>query len=492
MSLGFAGLGMLAVVALFWSGFASMGQVWITSATYGHGPLVPVISAWLVWRDRDRLRTLAVRPSALGLAMLVALSAVWFVADAVQISLITHLTCVALLQAAILAILGWSAVRRFAFPLVFLIFMVPFGDSLIPPLQAFTGDFIVMVLRWLQIPVFVEGNLIHLSNGSFEVAEACAGLRFLIAMMVVAALFAHVTYRTWVPTVVFLVMALVVPVFMNGIRALAIVLVGYWSDRRLAVDIDHIVFGWVFLSLVMVAVLGLGLLLRERGSAPPLAEAGSGAGAAGASPPRVAMALVLALAAMAGGPALRWTVGAAVAPGAPTAIDLPETIGPWHRAAASDWQPDFQGPDAEAVAAYIDDDRTVALYVAHYRGQGSRGKAVSGVNRLGREPPWSRFGSHPVALAPAGQAIAASAALLAGPAGERRLATQLFWIDGTVTANPLHAKLRQLWLLVRTGTQPATVVVLAAPYESEPAEAAVEVAAFAATLPDPATLLRSP
>ena len=73
--------------------------------------------------------------------------------------------------------------------------MVPIGDALITPLQDFTARFAVELLRLSGIPVFHDGVMIQIPNGLYEVAEACAGIRFLIANLVISALFAHLAYE---------------------------------------------------------------------------------------------------------------------------------------------------------------------------------------------------------------------------------------------------------------------------------------------------------
>ena len=95
-------------------------------------------------------------------------------------------------------------------------------------------------------------------------AEACAGLRFLIAMIVLGVLFANITFYTWSRRLLFMLLAVAIPIVANGFRALMIVLIAYWSDHTIAVGVDHIVFGWVFLTFVTVLILATGMAMLSK------------------------------------------------------------------------------------------------------------------------------------------------------------------------------------------------------------------------------------
>ena len=108
---------------------------------------------------------------------------------------VEEVALVGMLVALFIFVFGREVSKRLVFPLAFLFFMVPVGDALITPLQDFTARFAVELLRLSDIPVFHDGVMIQIPNGLYEVAEACAGIRFLIANLVISALFAHLAYE---------------------------------------------------------------------------------------------------------------------------------------------------------------------------------------------------------------------------------------------------------------------------------------------------------
>jgi exosortase/archaeosortase family protein len=132
----------------------------------------------------------------------------------------------------------------------------------------FTASFTVRALELTGIPVYRDGLHFSIPSGDFEVAQACSGIRYLIASVALGTLYAHLTYYTFWRRVLFVALSLLVPLVANGLRAYLIVMIAYWSQMRLAVGVDHLIYGWIFFGLVMFALFWLGLLIRERDPAP--------------------------------------------------------------------------------------------------------------------------------------------------------------------------------------------------------------------------------
>ena len=250
----------LAVLALGLQAPAvwDMIGVWISSPTYNHGFLVLPASLWFVWRKRAELREIAPRVSFWGLAPLALAAALATLGGLMGAAIFEHAAVAFSLMGVAILAAGSEFARRFWFPLAFLIFLVPFGDELTPLLQEWTADVSVWLLRASGVPTYREGIMIELPNALFEVAEACAGLRFLIAMMVVAAAFAHLSYNRLWKWALFGILAVVVPVGANFLRAYGIMMIAHLTDGRVAAGVDHLVYGWVFFSAVMLLLLWIG------------------------------------------------------------------------------------------------------------------------------------------------------------------------------------------------------------------------------------------
>ena len=196
----------------------AMVEIWWRSATFQHAFLVAPLSLWLAWRLRGRLATLTPRPQPALLAVLALAAAVWLVGDLAAANVVTQAMLVLMLVASVPAVLGLRVAWELAFPLAFLFFMVPAGDFLLPTLMDATADFTVSALQLTGVPVYREGRQFIIPTGSWSVVEACSGVRYLIASVMVGTLFAYLNYRSAARRWAFVAVSVVVPVVANWPR----------------------------------------------------------------------------------------------------------------------------------------------------------------------------------------------------------------------------------------------------------------------------------
>jgi exosortase/archaeosortase family protein len=179
-----------------------------------------------------------------------------------------------------------------------LYFLVPFGDFLVPFLQHFTVRFMTTGLDLLRIPNFSDGITIEIPEGTFLVAEACAGLRFLIASAAFGVFYACLMYTSPLRRLLFIALSLVVPVIANGFRALGIVVLAHFLGSAEAAATDHVLYGWIFFTIVIFALILLGLPFRQPPRTAIPIEIALPRGSAG----RAALLAVLAIIVMAAAP----------------------------------------------------------------------------------------------------------------------------------------------------------------------------------------------
>ncbi len=271
------GLGLVLLGMAFHREAAAAVSVWSVSTAYNHCFLVLPIAAWLAWERRERVAAVALRPLPWAALLAAPLAIAWLAAErrgVMEGRQVVALACAALLA---LAVLGWAMVRAFAAPLVYLMFLVPFGAFLTAPLQGFTAGFVVRGLNLLHIANYSDGYTIEIPEGVFYVAEACAGLRFLIAAVAFGVLYAFTLYRSLLRRVVFVAACVVLAVVANGVRALGIVAAGHWIGSAEAAAADHIIYGWLFFSLVLLLLIAVGLPFRQdvgRQRPPPVPQPG--------------------------------------------------------------------------------------------------------------------------------------------------------------------------------------------------------------------------
>lgn len=299
--------GILALGLLFYQECAAAVRVWIESTAYGHCFLVAPMAAYLAWERRDRLRGLVPRPWPAASLLALPIAVAWLAADRLGIMEGRQLTALALAEVLVLAVLGWQLWRALAGPLLFLVFLVPFGAFLTPALQHFTARFVGVGLAVLGIPAYLTKFTIEIPEGTFYVAEACAGLRFLIAAVAFGVFFALLNYRSPGRRIAFIAASCTVPIIANGFRALGIVTLGHLLGSAQAAETDHILYGWLFFSLVLMLLVAIGLPFREtQGGSSALPEASA---APLPNTGRLALAIGIVLAVAAAGPAAATLLG---------------------------------------------------------------------------------------------------------------------------------------------------------------------------------------
>ena len=262
----------IALVALTWPEWAAMAHQWWDISTYNHILLIPPILAWLVRMRWPELSLLA--PSAWwpGLALLLGAATVWLVGSVLDVNLVAQAGAVMMLQAAVPILLGPRVALGLLFPLAYMAFLVPFGDEIVPQLQAITAAMAIELTHMSGVPATIEGMFIDTPAGLFEVAEACSGVKFLVAMVALGTLAAHLCFSSWKRRALFMAAAVVVPVLANGVRAWGTIYIAQSQGIEFAAGFDHIVYGWVFFAVVMALLLGMAWRYFDRSPHDPLVD----------------------------------------------------------------------------------------------------------------------------------------------------------------------------------------------------------------------------
>lgn len=476
--------GVLAMLAaVFWPTLYSMIEIWERSETFTHGYLIFPISAWLIWRQRDELALIQPVPDLRGLLLLAASGGAWLLADAGSVNVVAQYGFIGMLIAAVWTLLGWAFVRAAFFPLAFLLFAVPVGEFLIPPMMEFTADFTVLLLQVTGIPVYREGLFFSIPSGDWSVVEGCSGLRYLIASVTLGVLYAYLTYRSWKRRALFALASIVVPILANGGRAYMIVMIAHLSDMKLALGVDHYIYGWAFFGLVMLLLFWIGSFWREDDR--PQVSPATAANAQGMGAPRplaVAVAATLAV-------ALVWPAYAAWLSSRPLpsmpALQV-QAQGGWQPVEAfTDWAPHWVGADRQVRQAYAEAGHRVMLELNYYVTQRQDAELVNSQNFMIRQkdPLWSNVGEGFVTAEIDGTTRAVRQAKLRGASGQRLLVWQWNLINGVPTVSDHKAKLVLALDRVRTRRDDGLSVIIATPYEeTELAAASDTLARFAADM----------
>lgn len=244
--------------------WGEMLHQWWNIDTYNHLLLLPPIMGWLVMLKAGELARITPRPFWPGLLLVMAALGLWGAGRASGINLVAHAGAVGMVQGAVVALLGLRAALLLALPLAMGVFLVPFGDEIIPPLQLITAKIAITLTHWSGVPARIEGIHIDTPAGLFIVAEACAGVKFLIAMVQLGVLVCFTRFASWRRRAGFMAACVIVPILANGVRAWATIYVAQFIGAERATGFDHIVYGWIFFAIIVAGLLGAAWRFFER------------------------------------------------------------------------------------------------------------------------------------------------------------------------------------------------------------------------------------
>lgn len=423
-----------AMLAIFHRDAADMAGIWWHSSTFTHCLLMIPMIGWLVSLRAPLIRSLAPVYWWPALIWIGGAGLVWLVGEAAGVALFRQLGLVLMLQGAVAATLGEKLVRALLFPLAYALLLVPFGEELVPLLQTLTAHISVILLHLSGLQAEMEGVFITTRAGFFEVAEACSGVNFLIAMLAYAVFAAHLCFKSWTRRIVFVAAALATTIFANALRAYGTMVAAEIWGIEAAGGIDHIFYGWIFFGLVVLIVMLVARRWFDRPANDAAVDVTGLDGAVrftGSAKAVLSAALALPLFFMA------WAalVGGRTAP-LPATMAV-ETPSGWSeaRAGGAPWQPRFDGADQRLIRHFIDaNGRRVTVAIGGYERQAEGREVVSfGQGAVDPDSRWAWS-----AALPAIEGARTERLLHPGPV--LRDAATWYVVDGGVTGDPRRAK----------------------------------------------------
>ena len=431
-------------VLVFWQGLTTAVDIWIISDIFNHCLFVLPGVLYLVYIKRAELNVLDVKPNYLVLILCIGSLGLYAIGLAGDVQLFMHVATFTFLPLSIWAFIGNRVAYKILFPLVFILFCIPIGEELIPALQEVTADLSMVMLSWSGIPVYRSGLYIEIPQGQFLVAEACSGISFFIASIVIGSLYAYLNMQSAKRRIIFMGISILFPVIANAIRVFGIIMTGYLSDMEYAVGADHLIYGWVFFSLVIVCLLALGELIREKHFATENSQAETSPSEAGrvknfytSSVSIVAIMLMF----------LVWFISINNQLNIPgTDKNLSDLLQAEHDLSRtsylSSWEPEFDQPYQEFQFLRQLNNVAVDIYVVWY--PKGHGELISSLNRLYPEKSWTLESKSVYALND-GQNMDLS--IIVNPRSKRLLS---YWyvIDGKVFTDNRKAKLYEIYKIL--------------------------------------------
>ena len=261
-------LACVAAAIFFWPGLNDLWRAW-QAPEYSHGPLIPVISSYLFLRQ---MKHVPERPGQVdarwpGVLVLLLAFAIGLLGNITRIEKLVALAVIVWVGGMILTSFGWRRGRQFWPPVLHLAFMMPLPFFLYwktsLALQFTSSELGVALIRFMDIPVYLSGNVIDLGTYKLHVAEACSGLRYLFPIMSFTYIFAVLYQGSVWHKAVLLLAAIPIAVVMNSIRIGVIgIIVDGWGIEH-AQGFMHYFEGWVVFMLCILVMLGLARVMQR-------------------------------------------------------------------------------------------------------------------------------------------------------------------------------------------------------------------------------------
>ena len=254
-------------LSVYWHVIASLVADWTNDDNYSHGFLIVPIAAYFAWERRTRVANTVGAPTLYGAVLIAASFLVLAVGVLGSEAFITRISMLGTLAGILLLFLGWQRSRVLAFPLLFLLLMVPLPalvfNEIAFPLQLLASRVGEFALNAFHIPVLREGNVLVLANTTLEVAEACSGIRSLVSLLTLGIVFGYLSDpRGWVRTTIAL-SAIPVAVIANGVRVAGTGIAAHQIGPAAAEGFFHTFSGWVVFIVAFLLMLGCHRLLTR-------------------------------------------------------------------------------------------------------------------------------------------------------------------------------------------------------------------------------------
>ncbi len=183
---------LVALMALYFPFLQTLVADWNSNDDYSHGYFIPFIVIYMIFSIRDKLAEQPIRPANSGLLLIIVGLAILIVTKIGSEFFLQRTSLIVVLLGVVLFLLGSAYFRLLSLPILYLVFMVPLPaiiwNKISFPLQLFGSYLTEQVVRLLGIPIFREGNVLHLAETTLEVVTACSGLRSLITMFALSSL----------------------------------------------------------------------------------------------------------------------------------------------------------------------------------------------------------------------------------------------------------------------------------------------------------------
>jgi EpsI family protein len=263
------GVFLLALILCYGPAATHLVIGWWEVTAYSHGFLIVPISFFLIFRDRTALKQLPIlpRPIAGGVVLFFA-AGLLMIGRVGSLMMVEQVSLLLVPPGLVLFFWGTAALRATAFPLGYLVFMLPFfdllGTAIYWPLQTFSARMATTLLQMFGYAAYLQNPYIYLPNATLEVAKECAGLRYLVSILAIGMPLAYLTLTSWTRRLILLGSAILIAILANGFRIMLVGVIVYAGEMDYTHGPFHI-FQGIFIAWIGMLALFVGSWWLSKG-----------------------------------------------------------------------------------------------------------------------------------------------------------------------------------------------------------------------------------
>jgi exosortase len=258
------GLSVLATfIGAFFPAFRLLFEIWMKSEEYGHAFLTIPIIFYMVWAKRIAFASGSGKYGLPGLALAIIFTVIYIFAILTQVNTFIFMSMYLTVIGSLIYLSGPGIIKVLATPLLLFLLLIPIPEQLYPqltfPLQLKVSQASEIIIRQFSVPLLREGNVMHIPQRSFEVVEACSGLRSVMSLLTLSIIMGYFMMRRITSKVILFAASIPTAIFVNIVRITFMILLFYHFKMDLTKGALHTATGFL---VFLLAILTLFLLQR--------------------------------------------------------------------------------------------------------------------------------------------------------------------------------------------------------------------------------------